>query len=96
MSRKTYNLGSILRETNIKADTLRAWERRYDLPKPARSAGGHRLYSERDLKIIRWLLQRQQEGMRISQAVRLWKSTISAGDDPLLDDKSDLFSLSPN
>lgn len=96
MTQKTYNLGSILRETNIKADTLRAWERRYDLPKPARSAGGHRLYSERDLKIIRWLLQRQQEGMRISQAVNLWKSTITNGDDPLLDDKSNLFSLSKN
>ena len=91
-----YPLQYVTEETGVKADTLRAWERRYDLPKPARSAGGHRLYSERDLKIIRWLLQRQQEGMRISQAVRLWKSTISAGDDPLLDDKSDLFSLSPN
>ena len=47
-----YNLKVVLKETGIAADTLRAWERRYGLPMPQRSAGGHRLYSQRDIETI--------------------------------------------
>ena len=79
----TYNLGTVLRETGINADTLRAWERRYNLPEPERTDGGHRLYSERDVEIIKWLLRQQEDGVRISQAVKLWHSKLEAGDDPL-------------
>lgn len=79
----TYNLGTVLRETGINADTLRAWERRYDLPAPERSEGGHRLYSERDLAIIKWLLLQQESGTRIGQAVKIWRSKVAAGEDPL-------------
>lgn len=83
----TYNLGSVLRETGMKPDTLRAWERRYQLPQPERSAGGHRLYSQRDIEIIKWLLKKKEQGMRIGQATELWKQKIKAGEDPLLEDK---------
>jgi methanogenic corrinoid protein MtbC1 len=69
-----YNLSFIVRETGIKPDTLRAWERRYGLPKPTRSPSGHRLYSQGDVEIVYWLLARQAEGMRIGQAVALWKT----------------------
>ncbi len=80
----TYNLNVALRETGIKADTLRAWERRYGLPEPARSAGGHRLYSDRDIETIRWLQARLEEGLRIKQAVEMWKSLEVDGQDPLI------------
>jgi DNA-binding transcriptional MerR regulator len=69
-----YNLKLVVHETGIKPDTLRAWERRYGLPNPARTAGGHRLYSQRDIEIIKWLLARQREGLRIRRAVELWHS----------------------
>jgi methanogenic corrinoid protein MtbC1 len=78
-----YNLNLVLLETGIKADTLRAWEKRYDLPQPDRSKGGHRLFSEYDIETIKWLMQRQEEGMRISRAVDLWNSILSNGQDPL-------------
>ena len=78
-----YNLNIILQETGIKADTLRAWEKRYQLPQPSRTNGGHRLFSEYDLEIVRWLLCRQQEGMRISQAVNFWRELLDANQDPL-------------
>jgi DNA-binding transcriptional MerR regulator len=68
-----YNIKSVLRETGIKADVLRAWERRYGLPLPQRSAGGHRLYSQRDIATIKWLIACQKEGHSISSAVELWK-----------------------
>ena len=80
----TYNLGTVLRETGINADTLRAWERRYNLPEPDRTEGGHRLYSERDVEIIKWLLRQQEDGVRIGQAVKLWHAKMESGDDPLI------------
>ncbi len=76
----TFTLGVVLRETGINADTLRAWERRYGLPQPTRSEGGQRLYSQRDIEIIRWLMQRQKEGMRIGQAVKLWQAKNAEGE----------------
>lgn len=78
-----FNLKVVLKETGIAADTLRAWERRYGLPMPQRSAGGHRLYSQRDIETIKWLMKRQEEGLSISRAVDLWNEQIHTGADPL-------------
>lgn len=67
-----YNLSYVVQETGIKADTLRAWERRYQLPQPKRTEGGHRLFSDFDIQTIKWLSARRKEGLSISRAVRLW------------------------
>ncbi len=69
----TYNLKAVLKETGIAADTLRAWERRYGLPMPERTPGGHRLYSQHDIYLVKWLIARQAEGLSISRAVQQWK-----------------------
>jgi DNA-binding transcriptional MerR regulator len=79
-----FNLKAVVAETGIKADTLRAWERRYGLPQPQRSKGKHRLYSQYDLEIIKWLIARQGEGMSISRAVNLWRQMEEEGESPLL------------
>jgi methanogenic corrinoid protein MtbC1 len=68
-----YNLSYVVQETGIKADTLRAWERRYQLPQPHRTEGGHRLFSDFDIQTIKWLTARQREGLSISRAVDLWR-----------------------
>ena len=78
-----YNLKVVLKETGLAADTLRAWERRYGLPVPQRTQGGHRLYSERDIHTIKWLMARQAEGLSISRAVDLWNENLASGLDPL-------------
>jgi DNA-binding transcriptional MerR regulator/methylmalonyl-CoA mutase cobalamin-binding subunit len=78
-----FNLKVVLRETGLAADTLRAWERRYGLPVPQRSPGGHRLYSQHDIETVKWLVARQNEGLSISRAVELWKDELSQGRDPL-------------
>jgi DNA-binding transcriptional MerR regulator len=49
--------------------TLRAWERRYDFPSSERTAGGHRLYSEKDVLRLRWVKSRIDEGMQTAQAI---------------------------
>ncbi len=79
----TFNLKAVIRETGLKPDTLRAWERRYGLPEPNRSSGGHRLYSQRDIRVLKWLIARQNEGMSISRAVELWRRHEADGKDPL-------------
>ena len=68
-----FNLNAVVQETGIKPDTLRAWERRYGLPNPQRSEGGHRLYSLRDIEIVKWLLEQRETGLSISKAVKLWR-----------------------
>jgi methanogenic corrinoid protein MtbC1 len=64
----------------VPPDTFRAWERRYGVPRPQRTPGGHRLYSERDIAIIRWLRDRTEEGMNISHAVMLLMSVLEANE----------------
>jgi len=81
--RPVYALGAVIQETGVKGDTLRAWERRYGLPDPTRSKGGHRLYSQRDIDIVKWLIARQREGLRIKGAVALWRGLQAEGADPL-------------
>jgi len=80
----TFNLKAVTQETGVNPDTLRAWERRYDLPNPERTQGGHRIYSQRDIDIVKWLVARQAEGLRIKQAVALWRRLEADGKEPLL------------
>lgn len=45
---KNYRIGAVARLTGIAAETLRMWERRYEVVKPQRS-GNQRLYSQDDI-----------------------------------------------
>lgn len=80
-----FNLKAVVRATGVAAPTLRAWERRYGLPRPQRAPSGRRLYSRQDAETIHWLVARQAEGMTIGQAVALWRSLEEAGKDPLVE-----------
>lgn len=80
----TFNMKAVVQETGLKPDTLRAWERRYGLPMPERTEGKHRLYSQRDIDTLKWLIARQQEGLSISHAVELYHRLEAEGQDPLL------------
>jgi methanogenic corrinoid protein MtbC1 len=66
-----YNTRAVEKLTGIPADTFRAWERRHGLPNPARTTGNHRLYSERDIAIVRLLKQMTDDGISISRAVAI-------------------------
>lgn len=75
----TYNLKAVIHETGLTPATLRAWERRYDFLKPQRSPGGHRLYTQGEIDMLKWLVARQAEGLSISHAVELWRSQGETG-----------------
>lgn len=77
-----YNLKAVVQETGLKADTLRAWERRYGVPTPQRTESGHRLYSQYDIDVLKWLVERQNEGMSISRAIELLHRLEAEGKNP--------------
>src|SRR2546427_12509418 len=68
-----FNTKAVVHQTGIAAPTLRAWERRYMILSPERAHNDYRLYSERDIAIIRWLKERVDAGMSISQAIALFR-----------------------
>jgi DNA-binding transcriptional MerR regulator len=63
-----YTIKTVCAQTGIQAVTLRAWERRYHLMRPRRTQGNYRLYSDRDVAMLRWLKHRVDEGVAISTA----------------------------
>lgn len=74
-----FNTKAVVQQTGVPAPTLRAWERRYTLLSPERAANNdYRLYSERDIIIIRWLKEHVDAGMSISQAIALFRHTSQA------------------
>lgn len=61
----------IARQTGVNPATLRAWERRYGLIQPQRTAKGHRLYDADHVARIRQVLGWLERGVAISQVRRL-------------------------
>jgi DNA-binding transcriptional MerR regulator len=64
-----YNIGVVTRVTGVPIATLHAWERRYGFPDAARTAGGHRLYSDKDIARLRWVKSQLESGLTVSRAV---------------------------
>ncbi len=62
-----YPIGTIASLTGVKPITLRAWERRYGLIEPIRTASGRRLYSRDDIDLINRVVSLLDRGMRIGQ-----------------------------
>ena len=80
-----YNIGVVARMTGVSMATLRAWERRYDFPDTNRTAGGHRLYSERDVLRLRWVKDRIDDGMQTSQAIQALRHQEQVGNLALIE-----------
>ena len=77
-----YNIKAVARLVGLLPVTLRAWERRYGLPTPRRGEQGYRLYSEYDLRTLRWLKSQLDSGMSISRAVEYLSELKANGIDP--------------
>lgn len=57
----------VARITGVNAVTLRAWERRYGLIVPLRTAKGHRLYDDTHIERIRDIVTWLNRGVAVSQ-----------------------------
>jgi len=67
-----YRIQTVSVLTGIPARRIRNWEDEYKLLSPARTKGGHRLYSTHDVKLIRQIKHLvEDEGLSL-QAVKAW------------------------
>lgn len=64
-------IGELGRRVGVNPELLRAWERRYGLLEPSRSAGGFRLYSDADVARIEQMKAHLERGLSAAEAARL-------------------------
>jgi MerR family transcriptional regulator, light-induced transcriptional regulator len=63
-------IGELSRRLGVSDHVLRAWESRYGLLQPVRTAGGFRLYSEADERRVRRMQAHLARGLSAAQAAR--------------------------
>src|SRR6188472_4409877 len=68
-----FRIGELARRSGASTDVLRAWERRYGLLRPRRSANGYRLYSPDDLDRALAMQAHLAGGASASEAAALVK-----------------------
>lgn len=73
-----YKMGTFHERTGIAPETLRAWERRYGLLEPERGPGGHRLYTDDDLRVMRRVLALLETGRSIGEIARIGRTALLA------------------
>jgi DNA-binding transcriptional MerR regulator len=66
-----YSIGAVARMLGVPAQTLRAWEERYQQIVPARSGGGQRLYSRDQVDQLSFIRNQIEQGLQPADAHRL-------------------------
>jgi DNA-binding transcriptional MerR regulator len=66
-----YNIKAVVKYSGINAHTLRAWERRYGVIKPARESNGRRMYSANEAERLKMLAALVSLGHAIGNLARL-------------------------
>ena len=66
-----YSIGAVARMLGVPAQTLRAWEERYQQVVPARSSGGQRLYSRDQVDQLSFIRNQIEQGLQPADAHRL-------------------------
>src|SRR5689334_15176576 len=64
-------IGALSKRVGVSPELLRAWERRYGLLQPIRSAGGFRLYSGADEARVQSMQRHLDAGLSAAEAARL-------------------------
>ncbi len=71
MAERTYRIHIAAELSGVREELIRAWERRYGVLAPQRTPSGYRVYTERDVALLRRLKQLTEEGVSISEAAKL-------------------------
>jgi len=77
-----HRIGEVASRTGLSEHVIRAWERRYRVLSPERTAGRYRLYTDDDVRLLRRLRKLTEQGVPISEAVRLATETRAATPPP--------------
>jgi DNA-binding transcriptional MerR regulator len=84
MLNNQFTIKAVSQATGLTVETLRAWERRYDVVRPARDAAGRRTYSVADVARLRLLRSAIDRGHTISRVAQLGEPALLA----LVDDSA--------
>ena len=71
INKHQYAIGVVARRTQTHPETIRVWERRYELIVPGRSETGRRLYSENDIAKLTLVKRLTELGHSISSLAKL-------------------------
>lgn len=74
----TYRIATVARRTGLTADTIRAWERRYGMIAPERTASGERRYSDREIARLELVKAAVDQGHAVRDVARLTDAEIKA------------------
>ena len=66
----TMRIGELAAKVGVSTHVLRAWESRYGLLRPVRSAGGYRLYGHEDERRVREVILLRDQGVSAVEASR--------------------------
>jgi len=78
-SEPIYSIGAVSRMLAIPAATLRAWEERYGVVVPERSAGGQRLYTRSQIEQLTFIHGAMGSGSSAADAHRVLRERVAAG-----------------
>lgn len=67
----TLKSGELAKQANVNSETLRYYEREGLLPEPARSESGYRLYTDTDIKRVRFIKRAQDLGFSLREIKEL-------------------------
>ncbi len=70
-SRGPYRIAVVAELTGVPEPTLRAWERRYEIPTPRRTSSGYRLYGEREVDQVRRMRALCESGISAAEAAKI-------------------------
>ncbi|SEM79259.1 B12 binding domain-containing protein [Stigmatella aurantiaca] len=87
MAERTYRIHTAAELSGVSAELIRAWERRYGVPRPQRTPAGYRVYTGQDVALLRRMKQLTAEGMSIREAAAWASREAAQGPEvpPLLD-----------
>lgn len=66
-----YRIATVAELTSVPEATLRAWERRYGIPSPERTASGYRLYGAAEVEQVREMRRLCEQGIAASEAAKV-------------------------
>lgn len=66
-----YRIGELAKQANVTPDTIRYYERTGLMPHVTRSQGGYRLYTDEDLKRLRFIRHARQLGFTLEAIHKL-------------------------
>ncbi|WP_434386739.1 MerR family transcriptional regulator [Melittangium boletus] len=71
MAERTYRIHVAAEFSGVRVELIRAWERRYGVLSPRRTPAGYRVYTDRDVALLKRLKQLTEEGVSISEAATM-------------------------